>query len=220
MTAEKARIGHVHVIVDPSTSGRFDHVELATLAIRGGADTIQYRSKSSSMPLLVREAAEVADVCRRAQVTFIVNDHVDVALAVGSDGVHLGVDDMPIDVARRIVPERMLIGATVRSLVHCRRAHARGADYVGLGPIFPTSTKRVDHEPLGLALVRTISARAPIPVIGIAGITTDNVADVMDAGVWGIAVVGVVATAVDPEEVVRDLARRIADTRNEGRSLR
>ncbi|MBS1910540.1 MAG: thiamine phosphate synthase [Bacteroidetes bacterium] len=202
-------IGRLHVITDMVLQRRFTHRELATLAIRGGADTIQYRSKSESVRTLLEEAAGVRDVCREHGVTFIVNDRVDVAMAVEADGVHLGRSDLPIETARRLLGPDRIVGGTVRNVEHLQEAERLGADYVGLGPVFRTGSKRVDHEELGLDLVREVCSRARIPVIAIAGITISNAAAVVAAGAYGIAVIGAVAAADNPDDAAADLLRCI-----------
>ncbi|HVZ38897.1 MAG TPA: thiamine phosphate synthase [Candidatus Kapabacteria bacterium] len=202
-------IGRLHVITDTVLQNRFTHRELAALAIRGGADTIQYRSKSASVRTLLEEAAAVRDVCREHGVTFIVNDRVDIALAVDADGVHLGRSDMPVETARRLLGPDRIVGGTVRNGEHLREAERLGADYVGLGPVFETGSKRVDHEVLGLDLVREVCRHARIPVIAIAGITISTAAAVMAAGVYGIAVIGAVAAADHPADAAADLVRCI-----------
>jgi thiamine-phosphate pyrophosphorylase len=205
-----ARIGRLHVITDTTLQHRYSHAELAELAIQGGADTIQYRSKSLEIRLLLREASEVRDVCVHHGVTFLVNDRVDVALAVDADGVHLGREDMPLPLARKLLGPEKIIGGTVRNVVHLRQAIIESADYVGLGPVFGTTSKLVDHELLGLEMVREVSAVSTIPVIAISGITPDNVAEVIAAGAAGVAAIGAVCCAEDVAGAAQDLLEKIS----------
>jgi thiamine-phosphate pyrophosphorylase len=204
------RIGRLHVITDTSVQQRYGAAELAQLAIEGGADTIQYRSKSTDVRALVAEAASVRDICRAAGVLFLVNDRVDVCLAADADGVHLGREDMPLDVARRVLGPDRIIGGTIRGVEHLLEAEALGADYVGLGPIFGTSSKHVPLAPLGLDAVRAVAAVATIPIIGIAGISIANVASVIAAGADGVAVIGAVCAA-DDVAAAADAMRRAID---------
>lgn len=210
------RIGRLHVITDTTVQHRFGAAELAALAIDGGADTIQYRSKATDVRALIAEAATVRDVCARAGVLFLVNDRVDVCLAVDADGVHLGREDMPVDVARRILGPRRIVGGTIRGVEHLIEAEALGADYVGLGPIFGTTSKRLPLAPLGLDAVRTVAAVATIPVIGIAGITLENASSVIEAGAYGIAAIGAVCAAPDVSRAAYAIRRAI----DEGDRLR
>ncbi len=209
MEMERKKIGRLHVLTDTVVQTRYTPAELAELAIRGGADTIQYRSKSADIRRMMREAGEVAEVCRRFGVPFLVNDRVDLCLAVGADGVHLGRDDMPVPVARKILGLERIIGATVRGREHLEAAERESADYVGLGPIFTTVSKEVGVAPLGLETIRTASRDARIPVIAIAGITQENVADVVLAGAYGVAVIGAVCCAEDVVAATAALATRL-----------
>lgn len=203
-------VGHLHVITDTTIQGRYGHAELAERAIRGGADTIQYRSKEINVTTLIKEAGAVGEVCRNANVLFLVNDRVDLCLAVNADGVHLGLHDMPLIIARRIVGNRKIIGGTIRNPEHLIHAEHEGADYVGLGPIFATNSKQLSVAPVGLEMVRRVSQAASIPVIGIAGITTENAHSVIEAGAWGIAVIGAVCAAADITAAAENLRNAIA----------
>lgn len=203
----KKGIGRLHVITEGGDGSRpyRTHAELARMAIRGGADTIQFRSKDASMRVLIEQAAAVGEVCRESGVLFLVNDRVDLCLAVNADGVHLGADDMPVEIARRILGDSAVIGATIRGIEGLRAAETASADYVGLGPVFRTTSKSLPVEPLGLETVRRVAAEASIPVIGIAGIGVENASEVAAAGAHGIAVIGAVSRASDPETAARDL---------------
>jgi thiamine-phosphate pyrophosphorylase len=209
----KPFIGRLHVITDTTLQRRYSHAELAELAIRGGADTIQYRSKSSEIRRMIREAGEVRDICNHYGIPFIVNDRVDLCLAVDADGVHLGLEDMPVPLARRILGPEKLIGGTVRNRTQLEEAAGESADYVGLGPIFGTISKRVDVDPLGLEIVREVSRDSPIPVIAIAGITSLNAREVFDAGAHGVAVIGAVCCADDVAGAASALRRALDSDR-------
>lgn len=199
----------LHVITDTTVQRRHAHAELAELAIAGGADVIQYRSKSTDIRALIAEASAVREVCRRAGVLCLINDRVDVALAVDADGVHLGREDMPIAIARRILGPERIIGGTVRNVEHLRQAIAEGASYVGLGPIFGTTSKSLAVPPLGLEVVQEVAAASSIPVIGIAGITAANAGQVIAAGAHGVAVIGAVCAADDPMAAAREIRERM-----------
>lgn len=200
------------MITDTTVQSRYTHAELAERAIGGGADTIQYRSKTTDVRRMIREAGEVSEVCRRHGVLFLVNDRIDVCLAVGADGVHLGREDMPLRVARDILGSGKVIGGTVRGVGHLREAIAESADYVGLGPIFRTSSKSLSIEPLGLETVREVSAASSIPIIAIAGISVDNASSIIAAGAAGVAVIGAVCAAPDVTAAARELRRAVEPT--------
>lgn len=197
--------GRLHIITDTSLQNRYTHAELAARAIAGGASVIQYRSRRLSMRTMMLEAEEVCEVCRVSRVTFIVNDHVDVALAVGSDGVHLGWDDMPVATARRLMGDSAIIGGTARGVEDAVALERAGASYVGLGPIFDTASKRFDHEPIGVDRIRSVAPALSIPVIAIGGISVLNIKQIVDAGAWGAAIIGAVAHADDPTSATADL---------------
>lgn len=205
------KIGRLHVITADDDGGRpfRSHAGQALLAVRGGADTIQYRTKRGDMGRMIADGLEVRQVCRRFGVTFLVNDRVDLCMALDADGVHLGKEDMPVETARRLLGSRKIIGATVRNAEDLLAAQRASADYVGCGPVFATSTKELPVEPLGIEGLRRVAAAAGIPVIAIAGIAPDNVADVIRAGAFGAAVVGAVVRAENPEAAARLLRDRI-----------
>jgi thiamine-phosphate pyrophosphorylase len=198
------KIGRLHVITDTQIQDRLDHVELARLAIDGGADTIQLRDKRISTKELIRVAEAIKKICEKHRVTFIVNDRVDVAYAVDADGVHLGQDDLPISFARKILGDKIIGGSAgdPRELQNCI---SQGADYVGFGPIFQTSTKEDAGPEVGLKALKEIVRLSPIPVIAIGGIHQGNLQQVLAQGPHGIAVVSCVARAMDPREATREL---------------
>lgn len=204
-------IGRLHVITDTAVQSRHAHAELAELAIRGGADTIQYRSKETEFRTLMHQAGAVAEVCRARNVLFLVNDRVDLCLAIGANGVHVGRTDIPVAIARTLLGPLKIIGGTVRNPEHLAEAEREGADYVGLGPIFGTTSKSLAVPPIGLAMVRQVARSAKIPVIGIAGITASNARSVVDAGAWGVAVIGAVCAAADVAAAAASLRASIAD---------
>lgn len=195
--ARNKRIGRLHVITDTVLQQRYPAHQLAELAIQGGADTIQYRSKSLDFRAMFAEASLVREVCARTGVLFIVNDRVDLCEAVDADGVHLGSNDMPVEVARRIIGSNRIIGGTVRDVEGLHVAELQGADYVGLGPIFATKSKLVNHHPIGIAGIESVVRAARIPIIAIAGITMENIRSIVGAGAHGVAVIGAVCSAAD-----------------------
>jgi thiamine-phosphate pyrophosphorylase len=190
-------LGRLHVITDEVIQDRFDHVALARLAIDGGADVIQYREKRplpDRARLVVAEA--LARLCADRGVALIIDDRADLAAILGV-GLHVGPNDLPVRAARRLVAGP--IGATANRLDMARGPDVQGADYLGVGPVFGTTSKGPRPPPtLGLDGLRGIVAEAPCPVVAIGGITADNLADVLAAGAWGVAVLGAVALADDP----------------------
>ena len=166
------KIGRLHVITDTTIQSRFTHAELAKMAIEGGADTIQFRQKDGSTRELVESAQAVQAVCAEHWVPLIVNDRADIALAASAAGAHFGQDDLPITVGRKILPPEMTIGASARTEERILEAISAGADYIGFGPIYQTSSKANAEMPKGLDALRRMSEIAQCPVIAIGGITT------------------------------------------------
>ncbi len=198
-------IGRLHVLTDQELQGRFTHLELAELAIAGGADTIQFRQKNGCTRQLIETARQMRETCARAGVAFIVNDRLDVALACGADGVHLGQDDFPIGLARTWLGEEKIIGGSAANLAEALACREQGADYVGFGPVFPTASKDDAGPVSGLETLSEVARRLGMPVIAIGGIGKKNAAEVMGAGAHGIAVISAVCCQPDPAEATRRL---------------
>lgn len=188
-------VAGLYGILDPSVAGGGapDPEEAVARALAealaGGCRVVQYRDKQASPATLLARARPLARACRAAGALFIVNDRLDVALLSEADGCHLGQDDLPLDDARRISPPGFLLGASTHDVVEARRAQALGADYVGVGAVFPTTSKGDAAEPRGLRLIAEVAAAVAIPVIAISGITRGNVREVVRAGASGFAVI-------------------------------
>lgn len=193
-------IGRLHVLTDFHLQQDRSHAELARLAIRGGADTIQFRQKHGGVQNQLLEAQEVAAVCADASTPLIVDDRLDIAQATDADGVHLGQEDFPIDAARSVLGADRIIGATATKPHQAIDAYEMGADYIGFGPVFPTTSKRNPKSVKGPDGLADACEAVPIPVVAIGGITHDRVRAVLDAGAYGIAVLSSVATARAPEQ--------------------
>lgn len=198
------KIGRLHVITDTVIQTRFSHLEIARLAIEGGADTIQFRDKRLSTKELLRIGEGIKRICEENGVTFIVNDRLDLALALEADGVHLGQEDMPISIARKFLGERIIGGSAgnITELLHCLE---QGADYVGFGPVFQTKTKEDAGPSVGLASLREIVRLSRVPVVAIGGIGPQNAKEVLETGAYGIAVISSVVTAEDPKLAAKAL---------------
>lgn len=187
----------LYALVDDSVRASVPVVEKARAVIDGGVGVLQLRLEQTSDRLALPIVRATVALARARQVKVIVNDRIDLALAGGADGVHLGADDLPVFAARRLLGPDALIGATTRTLADIERAKGEGADHVGLGPVFTTSTKVVAHAPLGLEVFASIARASPIPVVGIAGITLATIGQVAAAGAWCAAVAGDLLTAED-----------------------
>jgi thiamine-phosphate pyrophosphorylase len=201
------KIGRFHVLTDTDLQDCFSHIELAELAISGGADTIQFRQKTGETIQMIRMAEQIQALCKRAGVTFIINDRVDVAIASHADGVHLGQSDFPIPLARKLMDEEAIIGGSASSLEEANKCLLEGADYIGFGPVYPTSSKEDAGPASGLDLLKQVVEKIPLPIIAIGGINKDNTPLVRETGAYGIAVISAVCCEKDPEEAVRCLRR-------------
>jgi thiamine-phosphate pyrophosphorylase len=200
----------LYVITDETVGRGRSHAELATQAVDGGADVIQLRDKRLPAPDLLEAATAIRKITRDSGALFIVNDHLDLALRVGADGVHLGAADIPLPEARSLSPPGFIIGASVGSVAGALRAEAAGADYVALSPTFATGSKSDAGPGLGLSVLSAIRAAVSVPLIAIGGINAGNVADVIAAGADGVAVISAVVGEDDVTAAARDLRARIA----------
>ena len=186
-----------------------DPVELARLALDGGAGLVQLRRKTASGRELFQWALRIQELCREQKALFIVNDRVDIALAMQADGVHLGQQDMPASAARALLGPEAIIGVSVSCIEDAVKAAKESASYIGVGHIFPTFSKNKPSAPLGTAAIRPIRNAAQLPVIAIGGIERDNAAEVIRAGASGIAVISAVSESDDPTAATRELVKRI-----------
>ncbi len=203
----------LYVITDPTLSRGRPHTEIARAALEGGADVVQLRDKSTSAYNLCLSAAEIQPIARKFGAAFLVNDRVDVALVAGSDGVHVGEEDLPAREARRLLPRPGILGVSVADPVQARRAEKIGADYLGVGPVFASVTKPDAGDPIGLDRLAEVARAVSIPVVGIGGFTLDNVTLVIAAGASGAAVISAVVSAEDMATAARALKRRIVEAR-------
>ncbi len=171
-------------------------------ALRAGATIVQYRRKSATSAAMYAEALELKALCGNA--LFLVNDRIDIAMAVEADGVHIGQDDLPLPVVRGLLKPGSVVGVTVRSVEEAARAADQGADYLGVGPIFATATKDDAGRPTGIGLLQEIRRRCTLPLAAIGGITLANAPQVIAAGADMVCAIGAVVGSPDVEQSVRD----------------
>lgn len=198
------RLSGLCVIVDTAALQGRGEVEVAGQAINGGAKVIQLRDKHCARVKLLDVARRLKELCAERGALFIVNDHLDIALAVEADGLHLGQEDLPVGEARRLLPIDTLIGCSAASVAQAVRAQAGGADYLGIGAIYPTPSKE-GSRPVGLATLERVRARVSLPLVAIGGINHSNVKEVMKAGAAGVAVISAVLGADNVERATRRL---------------
>lgn len=195
----------LYVIIDTMVLKGRGHLEVTSQAIRGGANTIQLRDKAHSKKELLPIAQQLRNLCAEHDVLFIMNDYLDLAMAVDADGLHLGQDDLPLRVARQLLPMDKILGGSARTIEQATTAQSEGADYIAVGSMFPTTSKETAVV-VGLERLRRIRQAVPLPMVAIGGINQENVAQVLAAGADSVAVINAVLGAEDVEEASRQIA--------------
>jgi len=199
----------LYLVTDrPLSRGRAT-VDIVREAVAGGVTCVQLREKNCSTQEFIEEAEKLHNLLQPLGVPLIINDRVEVALAVGAEGVHLGQKDMTIAEARQQLPASCLIGISAESLEDAIRAEQAGADYIGVSPVFATPTKTDTVPPLGLEGLRAMRAAVRVPLVGIGGIHCENVQDVIRAGADGVAVVSAIVSADSPQQAAAALQQKI-----------
>ena len=200
-----ADLPRLHVITDESIQSQRSHLELARLALEGGADAVQFREKRMATTRdLVATATEVHSLCVAHGALAIVNDRVDVALAAGCTAVHVGRDDLDPEDVRRLAGDEFLVGGTANSLEEARSVWRKPVDYLGVGPVFGTRSKANPAPLMGITEFSRICRACPKPVIAIGGISPDRIVEVLRAGAYGIAVISSIVCADSPVVATRD----------------
>ncbi|MFW6135923.1 MAG: thiamine phosphate synthase [Chloroflexota bacterium] len=201
----------VYVITDRRAAGDRPLADVIREALAGGATAVQLREKIAATREIIELGQALHAITRAAQVPLIVNDRVDIALAVGAEGVHVGQEDMPAPLARGLIGPGRILGVSAGTVAEARQAQVDGADYLGVGDVYGTPSKPDAGEPIGVQGLREIAEAVSIPVVGIGGITADRVAAVIEAGAAGVAVISAVVGAPDPEAAahrLRQIVRR------------
>ena len=200
----KPEILRVYGVTDASWTGRFTLLEQVEQALKGGVTCIQFRDKQLENNAFLREAKKMKVLCEKYHVPLIINDHVDIAVRCGADGVHVGQKDMEAKEVRKLVGEKMIIGVSARTVEQAIQAEQAGADYLGVGAVFGTSTK-MDAEKISLERLKEICQAVTIPVVAIGGVQKDNFPELAGTGVAGAALVSAIFSAQDIEEECRNL---------------
>lgn len=201
----------VYLVTDTALSGDRSTAEIVEAAIRGGVDAVQLREKGTSARDRYELGRTVRELTRKADIPLIVNDRIDLAAAIDADGVHLGDDDLPIAVARARFGEDALVGRSVSTPEAARRAEREGADYLGVGAVYGTTSKETDPEQsdIGLDRIRAVREATDLPFVGIGGVTPENARPVVEAGADGVAVISAITGADDPEAATRRLGAAV-----------
>jgi len=201
-TASSQRISRCHLITDPRHDRALDVV---AAALQAGVRWVQVRAKHHTDRALLLLTERVLDLARPVGATVVVDDRADVAWASGAHGVHLGADDLPVSVVRRMLGPQAVIGATARNAEDAAAAAAAGADYLGVGPTFATTSKDGLPAPLGIDGVAAVADSTRLPVVAIAGVDAARAGSLRDAGVHGVAVLSAVSEAADPGAAAAEL---------------
>lgn len=184
-------------------------VEVMEEAIRGGADFIQLRDKNSSKKEVYEKALQLRELTKKYDVPFVINDYVDVALAVDADGVHLGQDDLPLQVARKILGPNKIIGISTHRIEEAREAQQNGADYIGVGPIFPTKSKVDVVDPVTTKYIEEVVKEITIPFVAIGGIKLHNVDQVLRAGATRICAISEIVGSENVTQTCEQFIQKI-----------
>jgi thiamine-phosphate pyrophosphorylase len=204
---DKAAIDYsLYLVTDRDLIGNKDFAGTVEEAIKGGVTLVQIREKNLSTLEFFQLALGIKEITKKYSVPFIVNDRVDIALAVDADGVHIGQEDIPLTVARKLLGPTKIIGVSVSTLKQALAAQHEGADYLGIGAVFPTTTKN-DADHVSLKDLQQIKAEVTVPVVAIGGINKNNIHNVMATGVDGAAVVSAIIACSDPYEAAVHLCR-------------
>ena len=197
----------LYVIIDPDACAGRDAVYVARLALEGGASILQWRDKRRDKGDQLPDAQAVRELCHEREALFIANDHVDLALALDADGVHLGQRDLPVSAARKLAPPGFIVGVSTNNVDEARQAQRDGASYTAVGSIFLSNSKGVTR-PASTERLREVKAAADLPVVAIGGINSGNIDEVLATGADAVAVISAVCAADDVRAVAQELAAR------------
>ena len=199
----------LHVLTDRASSRGRDVLAVARAALDGGASVIQLRDKTASTARLLEEGRALRALTRAYGALLIINDRVDIALAVEADGAHIGQDDLPAPLARQLLGQGRILGMSAGNHAEAAVAMAAGADYLGVGPIFSTRSKADAGQPIGTPFLAELAAQTPLPLVATGGIPADKAAAAIQAGASGVAVITAVVAAADIEAATRHIALAI-----------
>ena len=202
------RISGLYVILDRQFLAGRDELDIAGQIIEGGAKVIQLRDKQSKKRELLPVAQKLKELCSQTGVLFIINDYLDLAMAVDADGLHIGQEDLPLPVVRRELPIDKIVGCSVTTLVQATKAQNEGVDYIAVGSIFPTTTKK-EATVVGVNILKELKRIVSTPLVAIGGINQNNVGEVVAAGADAIAVISAVLGEKDVRRAVQELVAKI-----------
>ena len=205
------RVRGLYVIIDPEVTGGREPLEIARASVRGGARMLQLRDKLRDKGLILPLARDLQELCQANDVLLIINDHVDLAAAVGAGGVHVGQTDLPVAEARKVLAPHQVLGRSNREIDLITQSQDMGADHVAFGAIYPSTTKGGGRGPQGIQPLLRAREAAKVPLVAIGGINADNAAPVVEAGADAICVTAAVASAPEPEAAAERLVNVIRE---------
>lgn len=198
----------LYAVTDSAWVGKLSLCEQIEAAIKGGATMIQLREKNLSYDVFLSEAISTKEICKKYNVPLIINDNVKIAIKSDADGVHVGIEDTPVSVIRRIVPPDFIIGATAKTVEQALTAESSGADYIGVGAVFPSPTKK-NAIRITTDKLREICTSVNIPAVAIGGISKENVHELVGGGIDGVAVVSAIFSADDIQKSTKQLKAEV-----------
>jgi thiamine-phosphate pyrophosphorylase len=205
----------LYLVTDRALSLGRSNLEVIQKAVRGGVTIVQLREKQATTRVFYQEGLQIRDYLKTRNIPLIINDRIDIALALDADGVHLGQDDMPIDVARKILGPQKIIGASVFTSEEAKTAEALGADYLGLSPIFTTETKPELVGQIGIEGIPSLKEAVQTPVVGIGSMSQANAYEAVKAGLDGVAVVSAICSNEDPRAAAEEIKKEVLRAKGE-----
>ncbi|OGC76159.1 MAG: thiamine-phosphate diphosphorylase [candidate division Zixibacteria bacterium RBG_16_40_9] len=199
----------LYVLLDRKLIGERRTEEVVQQLVKAGAEMIQYRDKDSEDGEFLKEALKIKKILKNSKIPFIINDRVDIALYIKADGVHVGQTDLPVSIARKLLGKNKIIGTSAENIKQAKVAQREGADYVGLGPIFYTTTKEKIPYPVGLDLIEQAQKELKIPFFSIGGINLDNLSSVINAGANRVAVASAIICSPHIFQTIRHFLNRL-----------
>jgi thiamine-phosphate pyrophosphorylase len=203
---KKSRLVGLYAIIDSQFLGKRPHIKVAEELIKGGASTIQLRDKLAPKVELLPITQKLQKLCAEKGVLFIVNDYLDIALACGADGLHLGQEDLPVSIARRLLPMGMILGGSVNTVEQAKNAEADGADYIAVGSMYPTTSKE-KPKVVGVGRLKQVRGAVSLPLVAIGGINKDNANEVAANGADAVAVISALLGAKDIAQAARSIIK-------------
>jgi thiamine-phosphate diphosphorylase len=200
----------LYLIADPASCQRGEFLSIVEKAILGGVTMVQFRYKNVPFNEFLTLGLQLRKLTKKHETPLIINDSLAIVHSLNADGIHVGQKDTPTRTLRKILGKKKIIGVSVKTISQAKKAEVEGADYLGVGPIFATQSKKDAGGPIGLAMLAKIKESVSIPVVGIGGITVGNAASVLQAGAQGIAVISAIMGAGNPGREARELRRLIS----------